>query len=158
MMDRKSILVIRIRGTVNVPKRIEDTLRMLRVDRNNYASLLDNRPDYLGMLQKAKDWITWGEPNVETIKNILEKRGEAPGCNKLTDIYLKSLGFDSFDKLAMAIYNGDVEIHRLEGIKPFFRLHPPKKGFKRTIKRPFNSKGELGYRGEHINDLAKRMC
>jgi hypothetical protein len=26
------------------------------------------------------------------------------------------------------------------------------------VKRPYRSKGELGYRGEDINELAKRMC
>ena len=76
-MERKSLLAIRIRGGVNCPRRVEDTLRMLRVDRNNYATIIDDRPDYLGMLQKAKDWITWGEPDVETIKIILEKKTEA---------------------------------------------------------------------------------
>ena len=58
-MSKNSLLVIRIRGTINVSKREEDTLKMLRVDRNNYATIIDDRPDYSGMLQKAKDWITF---------------------------------------------------------------------------------------------------
>jgi large subunit ribosomal protein L30 len=37
-------------------------------------------------------------------------------------------------------------------------MHPPKKGFKRTVKRPYRDRGELGYRGEAINELIKRMC
>jgi large subunit ribosomal protein L30 len=37
-------------------------------------------------------------------------------------------------------------------------MHPPKKGFKTSVKRPYKSKGELGYRGEKINELAVRMC
>ncbi|MCW4049250.1 MAG: 50S ribosomal protein L30 [Candidatus Bathyarchaeota archaeon] len=157
-MEKKSILVIRIRGTINVSKRVEDTLRFLRVDRNNYASIIDDRPDYKGMLQKAKDWITWGEPDVETIKQMLEKRGEVPGGNRLTDEHVKTQGYESIEKLAEAIHKGEVEINKLEGVKPFFRLHPPKKGFKRTVKRPYNDKGELGYRGDAINELARRMC
>lgn len=35
-------------------------------------------------------------------------------------------------------------------------LSPPSKGFKGSIKKPF-PKGELGYRGEEINKLLKRM-
>lgn len=157
-MANNSILVIRIRGTINVSKREEDTLRMLRVDRNNYATIIDDRSDYKGMLQKAKDWITWGEPTVDTVKAILEKRGKAPGDKKLTEEYIKELGFEGFDDLAEKLVNCEVSINQIEGIKPFFRMHPPKKGFKTSVKRPYKSKGELGYRGEKINELAVRMC
>ncbi|MCW4011921.1 MAG: 50S ribosomal protein L30 [Candidatus Bathyarchaeota archaeon] len=157
-MSKNSLLVIRIRGTINVSKREEDTLRMLRVDRNNYATIIDNRSDYTGMLQKAKDWITWGEPTVETVKTMLEKRGKAPGDVNLTEEYVKELGFESFDDLAEKLVKCEVSINQIEGLKPFFRLHPPKKGFKKSVKRPYKSKGELGYRGEDINELAVRMC
>jgi len=157
-MEKNSLLVIRIRGTINVSKREEDTLRMLRVDRNNYATIIDDRADYKGMLQKAKDWITWGEPTVETVKEMLIKRGKAPGEVKLSEEYIKELGYESFDELAEKIVNCEIGIHHIEGIKPFFRLHPPKKGFKKSVKRPYKSKGELGYRGEAINELAVRMC
>jgi len=157
-MERKSLLAIRIRGTINVPQRVEDTLRMLRIDRNNYATLLDDRPDYKGMLQKAKDWITWGEPSLETVSMILEERGEAPGCIKLSEEYLQELGFEGFSQLAEKLHSCELDINKIDGIKPFFRLHPPKKGFKRSVKRPYGNKGELGYRGEAINELARRMC
>ncbi len=157
-MSKNSILVIRIRGIINVSRREEDTLRMLRVDRNNYATIIDDRPDYKGMLQKAKDWITWGEPEVDTVKEILLKRGRAPGDDKLTEEYVKELGFEGIDDLAEKLVRCELSINQIEGIKPFFRLHPPKKGFKRSVKRPYKSKGELGYRGEAINELALRMC
>ena len=42
-------------------------------------------------------------------------------------------------------------------IKPF-RLNPPRGGFERKgIKVSFNSGGALGYRGEKINSLIKKM-
>ena len=42
--------------------------------------------------------------------------------------------------------------------KNFFRLHPPRKGFGRKgTKKTFSAGGALGYRGEKINDLIKRM-
>jgi large subunit ribosomal protein L30 len=42
-----------------------------------------------------------------------------------------------------------------ENIK-VFRLHPPRGGFKKSIKKPM-PKGELGYRGDKINALVLRM-
>jgi len=157
-MEKKSLLVIRIRGTINVSQRERDTMRFLRVDRNNYASIIDDRADYKGMLQKAKDWITWGEPDVETVKEMLEKRGRLPGDARLTEEHVKEFGFESFEDLATKLVNCEVGLHQIEGLKPFFRMHPPKKGFKKSVKRPYRSKGELGYRGEAINELARRMC
>ncbi len=157
-MSQKSLLVIRIRGGVNASRRVEDTLRMLRIDRNNYATLLDDRNSYTGMLQKAKDYVTWGEPDVQTIRLILEKRAERPGGKKLDEGNLNAIGYDSLDALAEALHRCEAKLHKIEGLKPFFRMHPPKKGFKKSVKRPYNSKGELGYRGEAINELAKRMC
>ena len=42
--------------------------------------------------------------------------------------------------------------------KGFFTLHPPKGGFERKgIKTPFTLKGALGYRGDNINILIKKM-
>ncbi len=157
-MDRKCLLAIRIRGGVNASHRVEDTMRMLRMDRNNTSTLLDDRPEYLGMLQRAKDYITWGEPTEETVRLVLEKRGRVVGDHPINVDTLSTLGYENLNALAKALHEGEAEYHKLEGIKPFFRLHPPKKGFKRSVKRPYRSRGELGYRGETINELAKRMC
>ncbi|MFB0558700.1 MAG: 50S ribosomal protein L30 [Candidatus Bathyarchaeia archaeon] len=157
-MSWKCLLAIRIRGGVNASAKVEDTLKMLRMERNNAATLLDNRPEYLGMLQKAKDYITWGEPTLETVRLLLEKRGRTIGDRTIDKESLKVNGYETLEGLAEALHNGEAVIHRLEGIKPFFRLHPPSKGFKRSVKRPYRSRGELGYRSEEINELANRMC
>ena len=157
-MEKKCLLAIRIRGGINVSHRQEDTLRMLRVDRNNTATLLDDRPEYLGMLQHAKDYITWGEPTLETVSLLIRKRGRKVGDHPIEEGYLSKLGYDSHDSLAKAILEGEVEFNKLDGVKPFFRLHPPSKGFKRSVKRPYGDRGELGYRGDAINDLARRMA
>jgi large subunit ribosomal protein L30 len=157
MVD-KTFFVVRIRGGVDAQKTVEATLTMLRMERNNYATILKESPSYVGMLRKVKDYVTWGEPSVETVKLLLKTRGKITGDEKVTDDVLKELGYESVEKLANAIVTGEVEFSQLNGIKPFFRMHPPKKGFKRTVKRSYKDHGELGYRGEAINELIKRMC
>jgi large subunit ribosomal protein L30 len=59
--------------------------------------------------------------------------------------------------LAQALLEEKVKLKDLKIIKPVFRLHPPKKGFKRSVKKMFNDGGELGYRGPEINELLLRM-
>jgi len=158
-MDKgqKCLAVVRIRGTVNVRKDVEDTLRMLNLQRNCHATLIDDRPSFLGMLRKAQSVLTWGEISKETITLLLRKRGRTIGNKKITDEYVKKIGYDSLEELAEAIYNLKVKLKDLPGVKPVFRLHPPKKGFKGTVKKSFSAGGELGYRGEAINDLIRKM-
>ena len=154
----KTLMVIRIRGGLDLPFFVEDTMKMLRVDKNNYATILIESGSYIGMLRKAKNHITWGKPSLETIKLVLEKRGRLTGDKPITNEALKELGYESIDNLAEKLYLGELEFSQLKGIKPFFRMHPPKKGFKKSIKRPYRDRGELGDRKETINELVSRMC
>ena len=139
-------------------KEIEDTLRMLNLERNCHATLIDDRPSFLGMLRKAQNVITWGEVSKETIALLLRKRGRIVGNRKLTDEYVKKIGYDSLDALAEAIYNLKVKLKDLPGVKPVFRLHPPRKGYKGTVKKSYSAGGETGYRGEAINELIQKMA
>jgi large subunit ribosomal protein L30 len=107
------------------------------------------------MLRKAKDYITWGEIDSETLQELLEKRAMLPGREKVTPDYLKETEYKNAQKLAQALLEEKAQLEEV-GIKPVFRLHPPRKGYKDT-KKAFNEGGTLGYRGEEINLLLKRM-
>ena len=160
MAEKKIIAIIRLRGTSGLKPDVEYTLRLLRLTRRYTMSIYpSDTPGLKGMLQKVKDWVTWGEISIDTLKKTLQKRGRAPGNKKLTEEYLKEvLGINSIDELAEKIYNGEILLHKIEDkIKPIFRLTPPKKGFKKTIRKPYADGGELGYRGSAINELIERM-
>jgi large subunit ribosomal protein L30 len=49
---------------------------------------------------------------------------------------------------------GEMEKGKIESIKPFFRLHPPRGGINSKEKFP---KGSLGDNQEKINELVRRM-
>lgn len=153
----KCLAVVRVRGTVNVRKDINDTLKMLHLIRNCHATLIDNRPSYMGMLQKVHNYVTWGEVYKEVIALLLRKRGRLIGNKRITDEYAKRIGFESIEDLAEAIYNLKVEFHRLPDIKPVFRLHPPSSGYDGSVKKSYRGGDVVGYRGEAINDLLKKM-
>lgn len=148
---------MRIRGVIGASREIKDTLKMLNLKRNYHAVLIDNRPSYLGMLNKVQNYVTWGEPSEEIVALMIKKRGRLNGDKKLTDEYVKKLGYKSLEELAKAICEGKIDYNKLPGIKPFFRLHPPSKGFKGKVKKSFGTGGETGYRGEAINELLERM-
>ncbi|MDI9437362.1 MAG: 50S ribosomal protein L30 [Euryarchaeota archaeon] len=149
------LAAIRVRGRTGIKGGISDTLDMLRLTRINHAVLVPETPSYLGMLRKAKDYITWGEISQETLEELLEKRAMLPGREKVTLEYLEETGYKSLEELAQALLEEKAQLEEL-GLKPVFRLHPPRKGYK-DIKKAFNEGGTLGYRGEDINHLLKRM-
>lgn len=135
--------VIRLRSGIGMKKEIEDTLKMLRLHRKHHCVLLKNSPSILGMLQKVKDYVTWGEISDEMLAKLVEKRGRKPGNVRLTK------------EEAETAVNEIKTSGKPSSIKPVFRLSPPSKGFK-SIKQHY-PKGDLGYRKDKINDLLKRM-
>jgi len=156
------LAIIRLRGRVDVPPDVEKTLELLRLYRKFHATLYpDSLPGIVGMLRKAAMWITWGEINYETLLDLIRKRGRAPGNRRLSDDYIARATnnkYKSIEELAIAIYKGEEMLHKIDNIvKPVFRLHPPSGGFKGSIKKPYGNGGELGYRGQDINDLIRRM-
>jgi len=123
----KKIAVILIRGLVGTRTEIRDTLKMLNLHRKHACTIISNSPARMGMIEKVKDFVTYGEIDDDTLKLLIEKRAQK----------------DPKDE---------------KKIKPFFRLSPPIGGFERKgIKKHYTIGGVLGYRGENINDLIKRM-
>lgn len=145
------IAVIRIRGRVGVRKEIEDTMKMLRLHRKHHCTLWKINDSVKGMLQKVKDYVTWGEISEDMLKKLLEKRGRKIGDKRVSK--------EEVEKVFEEILKSDKQPSKVLtqlGLKPVFRLSPPSKGFKKSIKQHY-PKGELGYRGEAINELLERM-
>lgn len=152
------IAVVRIRGRVDVKPDIKRTLEMLYLRRKFWATLVPLTESYRGMLHKVKDYSTYGEVDGDTLIVLLRERGELRDGGKLSDEWLSNNSeFSSIEELADALLTKRAYLHKLGWMKPYFRLHPPEGGFKRTTKRAWNDGGELGYRGKEINRLLRRM-
>ncbi len=166
------IAVIRLRGLPDTPPDVEHTLRLLRLRRRYSCVVIDDRPEYVGMLKVAENWITWGEIDADTLALLLRRRGRLVGDKPLTDDYVKRYGWSSIDELALAFIRGELsalscpddepwprrngKVMCIPNLKPFFRLHPPVGGI-RSIKRHYSDGGDLGYRGIAINELLQHM-
>jgi len=120
-------------------------------------SFVDDRTSYKGMLQKAKDTISWGEVDANSVEKVRSKWGRLPGNKPLTDVYMKEkTKYPTIKAFAQAFTELKADLKDIPELKPFFRLHPPRKGYEAT-KLPYSTGGSLGYRGETINQLIKRM-
>lgn len=108
-----------------------------------------------------------GEIDGETLLLLLRGRGRLSGGRPLTDDAVKASGWNSLEEFVNDLMQGGKASLKcgggrggrcLKGLKPFFRLHPPKGGLKGIKASYGNGGGDLGYRGgSGINELLRRM-
>lgn len=144
-LSNGKLLVVRVRGTVRLLNKIHDTMGMLRLYKKNYCVLLENNSVNRGMIQKAKDFLTWGVADDALVEELFAKRGHEY-TGPLTD---------SRKKIE---YKGRYVEYKGKKYNKFFALSPPRGGYGRKgTKRTFAQGGAIGDRGEKINDIVKRM-
>lgn len=156
----KLFFAVRIRGAPGMRRKILDTLKMLRMHKLNHGVLIWGTPSFEGMLVKCKDYISYGEIDEKTLIRLLRVRGKTEGNRTLTEEYIKNLTkYKNFRELAKALITGEIQYQEKDiyKIKPVFRLHPPRKGHRGTIKKHYNEGGTLGNVGIYINGLIHKM-
>lgn len=134
------IVVIRISGMVEMPGDAQEALFRMRLRRKYSAVLLNEDPNTLSLLQKVRNFVAYGPITPKLLEELIAKRAQ-PLPGKKIDA----------KKIAPEIGKKDYESL---GLKPFFRLHPPRGGIKSKIHYP---KGVLGDNKEDINELLGRM-
>ncbi len=150
------ILVIRLRGTVNVYRDVASSLDRLGLRRRYAATIVPPTNDYVGLLRSASAFVAWSEVDKGVIASILKARGELSGDRPIDAEWLKARGFQDVDELAAKIADGSVDMRHLEGLKPFFRLHPPLKGFRKSTNKHYGAGGMLAENPE-LPELVERM-
>ena len=138
------IAVIRIHGMVKIKKKIEETLQRLRLKRKYACVVLQPTKVNLGMIKNVRDFVAFGEIKKQTFEKLINERGKL--IDKKKEIDAK--------KIITELEAG--KKYQNLNLKPFFRLHPPRKGIE--SKKHFGvGKGVLGNNHEKINDLIERM-
>lgn len=134
-------VAVRLKGDVGVSKKTKDTLKILNLNKKFSCIVVPETDSYKGMLKKVKNMVTWGEINENILLKLIKKRG------KNIEKKLEKMGYKDLDELVNT---------KNFNIKTTFNLSPPSRGFKKNLKEIY-PKGALGYRGEKINQLLKKM-
>ncbi len=135
--ENKLLAVIRVRGRAGVRHEIKETLKRLNLNKiNNLVLVYGSKPN-MGMIKKCNDFITYGEISEETLQRLAEKK----------ELKAKKEELDE-------AFNGKKRPQEIARMP--IRMHPPRRGYE-SIKSSYGNKGSLGYRGEKINELLKRM-
>ena len=128
---------VRIRGAPGMKRKTQDTLKMLRMHKVNHGVLIWGDLSYMGMLQKCKDYIAYGEIDEKTLLRLLRARGKIEGNKPLTDEHIKNLTkYGNLKEFSKALLSGEIRYRTQDvyKIKPVFRLHPPRKGHRERSK------------------------
>ena len=152
----KAFLVVRIKGQADVPHWANTTLNLLNLEKKYRAVIIPVKENTLGMLRKVQHYLSWQEIDIETTKELLDKKGRKSGYKKITDEDVSKVGFKTIDELATSLSEGKTSMAKIKPIKPWFALSPPRQGFKRSTKRLYGQKGILGYNKE-LTTLIRRM-
>jgi large subunit ribosomal protein L30 len=156
MRIRMAYLVVRIRGTVNIPAWAQTTLDSLNLAKKFRATIIAENSETLGMLRKVKDIVAWTSVDASFVKELLEKKGRKNGYKPIRDSDLPE-EYKNIEELAVAIAENKVTtLSKLKSIKPWFALAPPRGGFRRKTKTQYSQKGILGENQELVQ-LVKNM-
>ncbi|MFH1425774.1 MAG: hypothetical protein ABIG28_03565 [archaeon] len=137
------ILIIRIAGQVGINSDVKEALHRLYLRRKYSAALLNPTPQNLKLLKKIRNHVAYGDITKETLAELIKQRAQP--INKDTKIDPKEI-VSGLEKKTLKQLK----------LKPFFRLHPPRKGIE--SKKHFGvGKGVLGDNKSSINDLVRRM-
>ena len=91
------IAIIRLRGTNDVKKDVENTMIMLHLHKKHTCSVYPQTDALMGMLDKCKDYTTFGELDEETYNLLVDKRGIKKD-GKLTNYFHLSPPRGGFEK------------------------------------------------------------
>ena len=138
------LVAVRIAGQVNLLEDTKETLFRLRMRRKYSSVLLHETSENLKKLQGIRNQVAYGVINKETLLSLIKKRGQPikSGMKIDAEKIISQLDKKNLPEL---------------GLKPFFRLHPPKGGIDAKKHFGTSSKAVLGDNKEKINDLLRRM-
>ena len=152
-------LVVRMKGTVNIPNWAKITLDNLHLDKKFRATLIPENEQTLGMLRKIKEIVAWTSVEEAFIREFIEKKGRHTSTKLLSSINKSETDQPTtpdIDKVISDISKNDSFLSKISGLKPWFALNPPKGGFKRKSKLLYSQTGILGENRELV-ELVKRM-
>lgn len=176
-------LVVRMKGTVNVPYWARITLESLSLNKRFRATIIPENAQTLGMLRKIKEFVSWTSVDTEFIREFIEKRGRSSSSKLLSTTTTAAPAADTtpapaadhpdgqinnnnaenkesqtvdLSKIVAIISQNELYLSKISGIKPWFALNPPKGGFKRKSKRSYSQAGILGENKELVS-IVKRM-
>jgi large subunit ribosomal protein L30 len=150
------LLVVNLHGQINSSAPVRKALNELWVAKKFSASVVTDDAPTVGMLRLCKDYVAWCPVDEELLAALLKKRGMVSGARSLDAATLKGLGYKTHEDLAARMVKDQMRLSAVNGVLPYFRLAPPKGGFKASLRRQATERGLLGSNPK-LDAIVRRM-
>ncbi|HYA55973.1 MAG TPA: hypothetical protein VED22_04155 [Nitrososphaerales archaeon] len=150
------LLVVNLHGQINSSTPVRKALNELWVAKKFSASVVTGDPPTVGMLRLCKDYVAWCPVEEVLLADLLKRRGMVSGTRPLDAAKLKELGCKNHEELAAKMVKDQVRLSALSGVLPYFRLAPPKGGFRASLRRQATERGLLG-NNPKLDAIVRRM-
>ena len=158
MVDKSPglLLVVNFHGAINSSSAVRKALDELKVIRRFSATIVPDDSPTIGMLKLCKDRLAWSPIETEFLASLLKERGMVSTDRHLDADSLKRAGFKTHAEMAKKMAENGTRLSAVEGVRPFFRLAPPRGGFKRSLRRQYTERGLLGSNPK-LEEIVRRM-
>jgi len=162
--DPKLAFVMRIRGINQVSPKVKKVLQLFRLRQINNGVFIKLNKATINMLRICEPYITWGTPNLKSVRELIYKRGFVKINGNRTAITSNDLIEGSLGKFGIICVE-DL-IHEILSVGPNFKyasnflwpfkLNTPSGGWRKKVNH-FVEGGDFGCREDKINELLKKM-
>jgi len=162
--ESKLAFVIRIRGINGLHPKPRKILQLLRLRQINNGVFVKITKATASMLRLVEPYITYGYPNLKSVRELIYKRGFAKinkqrvaiTDNKIIEDSLGKMGIICMEDLVHEIYTVGPHFKQANRFFWPFKLTTPKGGW-RAVKLHYNEGGDNGLREDKINELVRKM-
>lgn len=161
----KVAFVVRLRGVSNIPPKPRKIMQLLRLIQINNGVFIKLTNATKQMLQLIEPYVTYGEPNLKTVRELVYKRGYARvnrqripiTDNSIIEANLGKYGIVSVEDIVHEIATAGPNFKAVNTFLWPFKLSSPTGGFKRRKFNHVMEGGDAGDRESDINRLVRRM-
>jgi large subunit ribosomal protein L7e len=161
--EAKLAFVIRIRGLKEMKPKVRKALQLLRLRQLHNGIFLRINKATVNMLRLVEPYVTWGYPDLESVRSLIYKRGyvKVKGqrlpitSNAVIETTLGAHDIICVEDLIHEIYTVGPHFKEANNFLWPFKLNTPKGGLN-TMKKHFVEGGDNGNREQYINEFIKR--
>ncbi|CAE6414736.1 unnamed protein product [Rhizoctonia solani] len=161
----KVLFVVRIKGINKMapkPRKILQLLRLLQINNGVFVKVTKATGQ---MLRLVEPYVTFGEPNLKTVRELIYKRGYAKinkqrvplSDNAVIEKELGKFGIISIEDLVHEIITVGPNFKQASNFLWPFKLSNPTGGWRTRKFKHYVQGGDQGNREENINKLVRQM-
>ncbi|XP_034253820.1 60S ribosomal protein L7 [Thrips palmi] len=162
--EAKMAFVIRIRGINKVAPKVRKVLQLFRLRQINNGVFIKLNKATVNMLRICEPYVTWGYPNLKSVRELVYKRGfgKVNGqripitSNEIIEGTLKSKDILCTEDVIHEIFTVGKNFKYASNFLWPFKLNTPTGGWRRKNNH-YVEGGDFGNREDKINELLRRM-